>query len=108
MPGIAALIEHTAIASLVSTLRQTASWMDQDSTLPIGLPQLMMGFTADGQLKPDTFLIRDSDIGIKTADVRKAREDLASTAQPDPGADAWKDGTAKQLGLTKTPLMNKR
>jgi hypothetical protein len=68
----------------------------------------MMGFTADGQLKPAMLQTRDRDLDIKTADVRKAREDLASTPQPDPGADAWKDGTSKQLVLTKTPVMNKR
>jgi hypothetical protein len=111
MPGIPAPVEHTAIATLVSTYGKTwHTWqVDKDSTLPTGIPQLMMGFTEDGQLKAELLQTRDRDLGIKTAVVRKAREDLASTApQPDAGADAWKDGNAQQLVLNKTPLMNKR
>jgi hypothetical protein len=111
MPGIPAPVEHTAIATLVSTYGKTwHTWqVDKDSTLPTGIPQLMMGFTEDGQLKAELLQTRDMDLVIKTAVVRKAREDLASTApQPDAGADAWKDGNAQQLVLNKTPLMNKR
>ena len=111
MPGIPAPLEHTAIATLVSTYGKTwHTWqVDKDSTLPTGIPQLMMGFTEDGQLKPEMLQTRDRELGIKTADARKAREDLAGSApQPDAGADAWKGGTTQQLVLTKTPLMNKR
>ena len=69
----------------------------------------MMGFKADGQLKSEMVQTRDSELGIKTTDVRKAREDLPSTAsEPDGGADGWKGGTALQLVLTTTPVMNKR
>jgi hypothetical protein len=111
MPGIPAAVEHTAIASLVSTYGKTwHTWqIDKDSALPTGIPQLMMGFTADGQLKPEMIQSRDKELGINTADVKKAREDLLSSAtQPDAGADAWQSGTARQLILNKMPLKNKR
>lgn len=111
MPGIPAAVEHTAIASLVSTYGKTwHTWqIDKDSALPTGIPQLMMGFTADGQLKPEMIQSRDKELGINTADVKKARQDLLSSAtQPDAGADAWQSGTARQLILDKMPLKNKR
>ncbi|MDZ5451454.1 OBAP family protein [Labrys sp. ZIDIC5] len=111
MPGIPEAIEHTAIASLVSTYGKTwHTWqIDQNSALPIGIPQLMMGFTADGQLKPEALQSRDRELGITTADVKKARMDLAQSAPvPDPAADGWKDGQSHQLVLNEMPLKNKR
>jgi hypothetical protein len=63
MPGIPQTVEHTAIASLVSTYGKTwHTWqVDKDSSLPVGIPQLMMGFTADGQLKTEMLQKRDKD-----------------------------------------------
>jgi hypothetical protein len=111
MPGIPETVEHTAIASLVSTYGKTwHTWqIDRDSALPIGIPQLMMGFTADGQLKPEMIVSRDKELGISTADVKKAREDLANSApQPQPGANGWQNGKARQLSLNNVELKNKR
>ena len=69
----------------------------------------MMGFTADGQLKPEMIKSRDKELGTYTSQTKKYREDLAGSApQPDAAADAWKSGTTQQLVLTKTPLLNKR
>ncbi|WP_264784132.1 hypothetical protein [Gluconacetobacter azotocaptans] len=69
----------------------------------------MMGFTADGQLKPELVRSRDRELGISTAAVKKARADLARTApRPDPGADGWQDGTSPQLVLNEMPLRNRR
>jgi len=40
--------------------------------------------------------------------VKKARADLAQAAgQPDPGADAWKDGSVSQLTLEEVPVKNR-
>jgi hypothetical protein len=110
MPGIPEPIEHTAIADLVSTYGKTwHTWqIDRDASLPVGIPQLMMGFTADGQLKPEMIASRDRAFDIRTADVKKARADLAQAAgQPDPGADAWKDGSVSQLTLEEVPVKNR-
>lgn len=69
----------------------------------------MMGFLADGQLKPEMIQSRDKELGIRTADVKKAHADLAGSApQPHPEADGWKDGTAQQLVLNEIPLKNRR
>src|SRR3978361_2078208 len=68
MPGIPMPVEHTAIATLVNTYGKTwHTWqIDRDPTLPLGIPQLMMGFTADGQLKPDMIARRDKDLKLST------------------------------------------
>lgn len=111
MPGIPETVEHRAIASLATTYGKTwHTWqIDKNSALPVGIPQLMMGFTADGQLKSEMIQSRDKELGIDTADVRKARVDLAKSAtQPDPKADGWKDGTAHQLVLNEMPLKNRK
>lgn len=111
MPGLPQGVEHTAIASLVSTYGKTwHTWqIDRNAALPLGIPQLMMGFTADGQLASDRIANRDKALGISTMDVKKARADLAASAPPsDPAADQWKDGMTHQLVLNEMPLKNKR
>ena len=74
MPGIPRLVEHTAIGTLVSTYGKTwHTWqIDRDSALPTGIPQLMMGFTADGQLKPEMIDKRDKELGIQTSESEKS------------------------------------
>ena len=111
MPGIPMPVEHTAIATLVNTYGKTwHTWqIDRDSALPLGIPQLMMGFTEDGQLKPEMIQSRDKELGISTAKERKDRQDLTQSAPPvQPGADGWQSGQAPQLVLNKIPLKNKR
>ncbi|WP_141384835.1 DUF1264 domain-containing protein [Nitrobacter winogradskyi] len=72
----------SAIASLVNTYGKTwHTWqIDKNSALQVGIPQLIMGFLADGQLKPEMIQSRDKELGIRTADVKKARADLAGSA----------------------------
>jgi len=111
MPGIPGPVEKAAIATLVSTYGKTFhTWpIDRNSALPLGIPQLMMGFTQDGQIKPEILQARDSRLKIVTADTRRARADLASSAPPvQPGADGWSSGQAPQLSLSRVPLQNKR
>jgi hypothetical protein len=75
MPGIPGPVEHTAIATVVSTYGKTwHTWqVDKLSTLPTGIPQLMMGFTADGQLKPEMLQTRDRDLGINCRHAKGSR-----------------------------------
>lgn len=111
LPGIPMSVEHTAIATLVTTYGKTwHTWqIDRNSALPLGIPQLMMGFTADGQLKPEMLQSRDKELGISTDREKKNREDLAKSAPPvQPGADGWTGGQAPQLVLDKLPLKNRQ
>lgn len=111
MPGIPETVEHTAIAPLVSTYGKTwHTWqIDESSSIPLGIPQLMMGFTADGQLDAGMLRKRDTQLETNTASLKRTRADLAQAAPPpDPSADGWKNGTSYRLALEEVPLKNKR
>ena len=110
MAGIPETVEHTAMQMLETTYGKTwHTWqIDQNSALPLGIPQLMMGFTDSGQVKQEMIQSRDKKLGISTENVRKAREDLAKSAPPVlPGANAWQSGQSSQLVLQQVPVKNK-
>lgn len=71
--------------------------VDRGDKLPLGIPQLMMGFTEDGQAKESIIAERDKLYGLSKAK-RAARSDIPD-AQLDPAADGWKSGEAVQLDL---------
>jgi Protein of unknown function (DUF1264) len=97
-PGIPDVAEKELMKKLVTTYGKTwHTWhTDQGKSLPLGVPQLMMGFTADGQHDAKMVAERDKRLGVDSAAKRKDREDIA--APPiDPGADAWQKGKVVQL-----------
>jgi hypothetical protein len=100
-PGIPQVAEHELMEKLVSTYGKTwHTWHTDDpaKTLPLGHPMLMMGFTADGQLRPELTAARDDRFRVSTADKRRNRADIqAPPVQP--GADAWQHGEALQLSV---------
>lgn len=97
-PGLPEAAEHALMEKLVSTYGKTIhTWqIDRGDTLPLGAPQLMMGFTADGQVKPEMIRDRDQRFKITTAEKRKTRSDI-----PEPklaaGVNAWERGEVMQL-----------
>ncbi|MBT1703826.1 OBAP family protein [Chryseosolibacter indicus] len=97
-PNIPQVAEHELMEQIVSTYGKTwHTWhTDLDKELPYGSPQLMMGFTKDGQL--DTALVakRDKQIGISTKEKRENRNDIPSPEKVS-GADAWEQGKIVQL-----------
>ncbi|QNE38868.1 DUF1264 domain-containing protein [Hymenobacter sp. NBH84] len=101
-PGIPDVAEHELMEQVVSTYGKTIhTWhTDRDKELPYGGPQLMMGFTQDGQI--DTAMVgqRDRRMKISTAEKRRQRADIAA---PDvlPGADAWEKGEVRQFEVTQ-------
>lgn len=97
-PGIPAPAEHALMAKLASTYGKTwHTWhTDLDKTLPLGVPQLMMGFTADGQADPRMVADRDKRFGISSAEQKHKRADIVAPA-PDPAADAWRNGNVIQI-----------
>jgi hypothetical protein len=72
--------------------------VDRGDPLPLGIPQLMMGFTGDGQADPGLVAQRDQDLGLSTEAKRRQRTDLP-TPEADPAADAWRTGAPLQLEL---------
>ena len=104
-PGIPEVAEHALMEKLVHTYGKTwHTWhTDLNKDLPLGVPQLMMGFTADGQADPKMIADRDRRFGIDSAQKKKARADIPTPVVA-PGADAWSQGKVFQItDPTHTP-----
>jgi hypothetical protein len=97
-PGIPAVAEHELMEKLVGTYGKTwHTWhTDHDKELPIGVPQLMMGFTADGQAHEALIAARNARFGTDIAEVKERRADIPAPPIA-PGADAWQNGRALQI-----------
>ncbi|ARP93042.1 OBAP family protein [Bordetella genomosp. 13] len=97
-PGIPQVAEHELMEKLVSTYGKTFhTWhTDLDKTLPLGLPQLMMGFTKDGQADPTMVEARNRRLGVDSEQKRKNREDIPAPPIA-AGANAWESGTIIQI-----------
>lgn len=97
-PGLPEVAEHALMQKLVGTYGKTwHTWhTDQDLELPYGVPQLMMGFTADGQADPAMMAARDERLGIDSQAKRADRADIPAPPV-DPGADAWQRGQVYQV-----------
>ncbi|WP_407792399.1 OBAP family protein [Pigmentiphaga litoralis] len=97
-PGIPEVAEKELMKKLVGTYGKTwHTWhTDIDKTLPLGVPQLMMGFTADGQGDPAMVDARDKRFGIDSAKKKADRADIPSPAI-DPEADGWQHGKTFQI-----------
>lgn len=99
-PGIPLPVEHELMKKIVTTYGKTwHTWDSHRHELPLGIPQLMMAFTADGQIRPEIVDERDRRFGISTADRRRKRQNIHAT-YPNPQADSWQNGSAPQLELT--------
>jgi hypothetical protein len=108
-PGVPAMAERAALADIVTTYGKTwHCWqVDRGDELPLGIPQLMMGFTRDGQIDPQLLEARDRRFGISSAAKRRERADIPMpTVQP--GANAWESGRTAQLELATVPVRNRR
>lgn len=97
-PGIPEVAEHELMEKLINTYGKTwHTWnTDLDKTLPVGVPQLMMGFTADGQSDSAMVRARDTRFKVDSTTKRKNRDDIPVPVI-DPGADAWTHGNAFQI-----------
>jgi len=97
-PGIPDAAEKALMKKLVTTYGKTwHTWhTDLDKNLPLGVPQLMMGFTADGQADPAMIAVRDRNMGVSSEKKRTERADIATPAI-EPGADAWQSGSPIQI-----------
>ena len=98
-PGMADAAEKDLMKVLIGTYGKTwHTWqVDRGDKLPLGIPQLMMGFTADGQAKANIVSERDKLYG--SSDAKKAARADIPDVKLDPGADAWQKGAAVQLDL---------
>jgi len=98
-PGIPELAERSYFTDLVTTYGKTFhTWQYDRDDFPYGVPQLMMGFTGDGQADEALVGDRDRRLGISTARKRQNRADIPD---PDvlPGANSWQSGRTVQTRL---------
>lgn len=99
-PGIPDAAEYALMEKLVGTYGKTFhTWhTDMGHALPVGVPQLMMGFTADGQIQPALVATRDQRFEV---DTERNKADRAAIPTPAiaAGADAWQSGVALQILL---------
>ncbi|MBP5956104.1 OBAP family protein [Pseudomonas anatoliensis] len=97
-PGIPDVAEHALMEKLIHTYGKTwHTWhTDLNKDLPLGVPQLMMGFTSDGQIDQRLVTDRDRRFGVDSTQKKEARADIPVPAI-DPGADAWRNGKVIQI-----------
>ena len=97
-PGIPEAAEHELMEKLVSTYGKTIhTWhTDQQKTLPLGSPMVMMGFTKEGQLHPELLAERDKRFNVSSAEKKKNRADIPMP-KVDPSANAWEKGQIRHF-----------
>ncbi|RPA82948.1 DUF1264-domain-containing protein [Ascobolus immersus RN42] len=107
-PGLPPMIDHPIMEILVNTYGKTfhtwpSSSMKND--IPIGIPELIFGYT--GVTNPDDDFVksRDEFYGTNTTLIKEQREDIVDPPVI-PGADSWKYGYSLQLALSNTTKPN--
>ena len=97
-PGIPELAERELMRKLVGTYGKTwHTWhTDRQKELPLGMPQLMMGFTADGQANAEMVAARNKRFGVDDGAKKKDRDSIPTPAIA-AGADAWQTGKVLQI-----------
>jgi hypothetical protein len=99
-----ASIDTIVIEVLVGTYGKTVhAWRfdAQELEVPIGVPELVMGYTEDGQITPEFVKARDKLFGVSSTEVRERRGNI-TVPEILPGADSWKLGFVSQYGLINT------
>jgi hypothetical protein len=97
-PGIPEPAEHELMEKIAGTYGKTwHTWQTNvGATLPFGIPHLMMGFTADGQVDERLVAERDGRFRVDSANKRRDRADIDYPPVA-AGADAWRNGISPQL-----------
>ncbi len=103
-PGIPEVAEHELMEKLVSTYGKTIhTWhTDQQRTLPVGSPMIMMGFTKDGQINPTMLAERDKRFNISAPEKKKNRANIPMP-NIDVMANAWEKGEIRQFIISNKP-----
>lgn len=97
-PGLPAPAERALMETLVSTYGKTwHTWhAHRHPDAPIGIPTLMMAFTADGQIDSALLDARDRRFGVDSVAIAAERVELPDP-DIDPLADSWEDDEVIQL-----------
>jgi hypothetical protein len=74
-----------------------------NNELPVRVPQIMMVFTDDNQLRPDLLAARDSRFGNQQREKEGVIGRTLTRRRRFPGADAWQTGKAVQIADPAVP-----
>ncbi len=104
-PGMYGPAERELMRDFVSTYGKTwYTWqVDRDDKVPLGIPQLMMAFVADGEVNPGLLAKRDKEYGGLSEETKKSREEIVAPPIL-PGADAWQKGEAIEITTKTVPM----
>ncbi|KAL3685681.1 hypothetical protein R1sor_003703 [Riccia sorocarpa] len=95
LPRIPQPVEHTVMKELVKTYGKVFHFwqFDRGDSLPLGPPQLMMSFTADGQLHPALAADVEKRYDLSLEEKRRNRADLhGPEGGVHPRANSWTSG----------------
>jgi hypothetical protein len=97
-PGIPEPVEHEMMRTLVNTYGKTwHTWQyDRHGDLPLGVPQLMMGFTQPGQAQKSLVKEVEKEINYSVEERKIDRQDIEAPAVL-AGANAWEQGKIYQV-----------
>jgi hypothetical protein len=97
-PGLPDAAERELMDKVANTYGKTwHTWRtDAHADLPLGTPQLMMGFTADGQADPALVQSRDERFSVSSEEKKRQRSDI-KYPRIDLQADAWQKDIILQL-----------
>ncbi|KAH8751705.1 hypothetical protein F5883DRAFT_434007 [Diaporthe sp. PMI_573] len=77
-------VDHTIMGDvLVGTYGKTShTWRydQQNSSVPLGIPELVMGYTGDSQITPDFVTKRDALFDVNTTAIKESRKDILRTS----------------------------
>lgn len=98
-PGVPKPAANAYFEDLVTTYGKTFhTWQYDRDDFPYGIPQLMMGFTDDGQVDDEQVQERDRRLGISAERVREGRAELPIPDVAE-GANLWEGGRTLQTRL---------
>ncbi|KAF2470859.1 DUF1264-domain-containing protein, partial [Lindgomyces ingoldianus] len=93
-PGMPDNVDKEAMKILVNTYGKTFhTWPynSKNNSLPLGIPEIVNGYTSNGQVPKEMVDARDKMFGLNHTLIRGNRTDIVAPAVIK-GADSWKDG----------------
>jgi hypothetical protein len=102
-PGLPETVDDAVMQILGDSYGKTwHTWRydQKNNTLPLGIPELVNGYTGAGQLTPDFVTQRDEDFGINSTAISEHRAQVLNVSDVLEGADSWTKGYVLNLGIT--------
>jgi hypothetical protein len=107
-PGMPGSVDLEVMKILVDSYGKTFhTWRydQKNNSLPLGIPEIVNGYTGDGQLPTDLVATRNNYFAVNSTEIKAQRAGI--TVPPiQEGADIWKQGIVLKLELTRQNMKN--